>query len=411
MQLHPLSEGSFFVLFFTGDWAGVTQRVCDKMNSKVLVGELNKTFHTTMSSSATSSATKIAVFLIPVTLVLAYYFSGGILTLHKSLRGAINSDMEHYTTLYDESSGRDVSKRNDKYNEIVPNFYRLVTDFYEYGWGESFHFAPSRQSEDFGASLSRHEHYLAMKAGLREGMTVLDLGAGVGGPMREIARFANVSVIGINIVDYQITRGDQLNKKYQMDHLCSFKKADFHHLPFEDESVDAIYSIEAICHTTNKIKVFKEMNRVLKKGGRVAIYDWLMTDKYDPSNPIHNKIKEGIEIGNALPDILSYTTVKDQMEEAGFTVLEEKDVALVTRENPVPWYTPLGSSWSIRGVANSQLSRKVTNSVCWILEKIGLADKGSHYAAVMLDKTARDLVASGETGIFTPSYMVVAEKK
>lgn len=42
--------------------------------------------------------------------------------------------------------------------------------------------------------------------GLKDGMNVLDVGCGVGGPAREMSRFAGVNVVGLNNNDYQIER-------------------------------------------------------------------------------------------------------------------------------------------------------------------------------------------------------------
>lgn len=67
-------------------------------------------------------------------------------------------------------------------------------EFYEWGWGPSFHFAPRAKGESFAASEARHEHVIALKLGLRPGMHVMDLGAGVGGPAREIARFSGAKI-------------------------------------------------------------------------------------------------------------------------------------------------------------------------------------------------------------------------
>lgn len=43
------------------------------------------------------------------------------------------------------------------------SFYNLVTDFYEYGWGQSFHFAPRRKNETFRESIRRAEYVLASR--------------------------------------------------------------------------------------------------------------------------------------------------------------------------------------------------------------------------------------------------------
>lgn len=66
------------------------------------------------------------------------------------------------------------------------------------GWAESFHFARYYKGEAFHQALARHEHYLAAQMNLRPGMRVLDVGCGVGGPAREIARFADVEIVGCN---------------------------------------------------------------------------------------------------------------------------------------------------------------------------------------------------------------------
>jgi sterol 24-C-methyltransferase len=82
---------------------------------------------------------------------------------------------------------------------MVNSFYDLVTDFYEYGWGDSFHFAPRFVNETFIESIYRAEHFLGMKLGAGKGMKVLDVGCGVGGPMRNIARFSGADVTGVTI--------------------------------------------------------------------------------------------------------------------------------------------------------------------------------------------------------------------
>jgi sterol 24-C-methyltransferase len=59
---------------------------------------------------------------------------------------------------------------------MINHYYDLVTDFYEYGWGQSFHFANRGARESFDASIARHEHFLAFRMRLDKGMKVLDVG-------------------------------------------------------------------------------------------------------------------------------------------------------------------------------------------------------------------------------------------
>ncbi|RDW85350.1 hypothetical protein BP5796_03675 [Coleophoma crateriformis] len=97
--------------------------------------------------------------------------------------------------------------RRDEYANLTQQYYNLVTDLYEYGWGTSFHFCRFAYGEGFHQVIARHEHYLAYRIGFREGMEVLDVGCGTGGPAREMIKFTGVAVVGSNNNDYQIERG------------------------------------------------------------------------------------------------------------------------------------------------------------------------------------------------------------
>lgn len=98
---------------------------------------------------------------------------------------------------------------------------------YEYGWGQSFHFCRFAYGEPFGQAIARHEHYLAYKIGIQEGMKVLDVGCGVGGPAREIVKFTGAHVTGLNNNDYQIERATRYAAKEGLSNLLDFKKGDF----------------------------------------------------------------------------------------------------------------------------------------------------------------------------------------
>lgn len=62
---------------------------------------------------------------------------------------------------------------------------------------------------------------------LKGGMKVLDVGCGVGGPAREIARFADIHVTGLNINDYQIQRATLAAATAGMSDQLEFTKGDF----------------------------------------------------------------------------------------------------------------------------------------------------------------------------------------
>ena len=171
--------------------------------------------------------------------------------------------MNNYTKFWqqDMSKEKDVDKANrlESYTEVVNGkysaisvacgrplkvligYYDAATLLYEYAWAGSFHFSRFYKGESFAASLARHEHYLAAQMGLRPGMRVLDVGCGVGGPAREIARFADVNIVGLNNNEYQIGRARKHTKYAGLENQVTFVKGDFMKLAeqFGENSFDA----------------------------------------------------------------------------------------------------------------------------------------------------------------------------
>ena len=67
---------------------------------------------------------------------------------------------------YDSTYSKDPSSMDKHSQPIVNIFYNIVTDFYEYGWGDAFHFAARFKNESFKESIARHEYFLALKLNL-----------------------------------------------------------------------------------------------------------------------------------------------------------------------------------------------------------------------------------------------------
>ena len=184
--------------------------------------------------------------------------------LKPSAYGVENDKVETCVEEYlDYHKPKEAEIRTEGYADMVNHFYDLVTDFYEWGWGNSFHFSIQAHVESFNEATARHEHYLALKLGLKEGMKCLDVGCGIGGPARNIARFSRASIIGLNNNKYQVARGGDLNRKEGLQDIVSFTKGDFMHQPFEDNTFDAIYQIEATAHAPDKVKCYAEIFRLV----------------------------------------------------------------------------------------------------------------------------------------------------
>lgn len=325
--------------------------------------------------------------------------------------GSVAEASNGYLAYFEDRDGRkrdEVEARRKNEAMTVSNaYYDLATDFYEYGWGESFHFAALRPGESREHSSAKHEYYLALKMQLKKGQRVLDVGCGIGGPARHMAAFAETSVVGINCNDYQLKRAKILTEKAGLSDLCSFVKGDFNNMPFEDNTFDAAYAMEATCHAEDLKKVFGEVHRVLKPGGVFAVYDWVMTDRYKPDDADHRRLKDDILEGSGVADLVTITGFHVAIRAAGLEIVEARDRAV---DSVVPWYTALQPQWTLSDLKITPLGRWLTHALLTVLETMRLAPQGSVAVHRTLCKGADGLSGGGEAGIFTPMYMVVARK-
>ncbi|KAL6713052.1 Delta(24)-sterol C-methyltransferase [Lecanora helva] len=298
-------------------------------------------------------------------------------------------------------------------------YYTLATDFYEYGWGASFHFCRFAQGEGFREAVTRHEHYLAHIMGLREGMKVLDVGCGIGGPAREIAKFAVVEIVGVNNYEYQVSRARKLSAVNKgVAQQLSFATEDFTQLSSPPDSFDAVYGIEATAHAHSLEAAYREIYRVLKPGGVFGLYEWLMTDRYDDDNPQHRTLRRGIEQGDGIPQMVTIAEAVRAIKAAGFILELHEDLAERPDASARPWYYPLDGDFRMaRNVGDVFMIARMTQwgkiflrNMIGGFEKVGLAHKGSGKTVDTLNEAADCLVAGGKQKLFTPMYLMVARK-
>ena len=306
--------------------------------------------------------------------------------------------------------------RRKEYASLTHHYYNLATDLYEQGWAQSFHFCRFAYGEPFHQAIARHEHYLAYMIGIKEGMRVLDVGCGVGGPAREIAKFTGAKIVGLNNNDYQIDRAAHYAAKEGLSQQLSFVKGDFMQMEFPSNSFDAVYAIEATVHAPSLEGIYSQIFRVLKPGGVFGVYEWLMKENYDNDNAHHRAIRLGIEQGDGVSNMERIEVALDAMKAAGFELTHHEDLA--DRPDRRPWYWPLAGDWRMMDsfwdfptiLRMTKMGRSVVHKLVGAFETVGMVPKGTQKAADSLALAADSLVAGGQEKLFTPMYLMVARK-
>jgi SAM-dependent methyltransferase len=151
-------------------------------------------------------------------------------------------------------------------------------------------------------------------AGLQPGETVLDLGSGGGLDCFLAARQVGESgrVIGVDMTPEMLARARASAVRLGAGNV-EFREGYLESLPVESATVDAVISNCVINLSPDKPQVFREVLRVLKPGGRVAVSD-VVTDGPLPDSVREDMNAWGACVAGAL-DVKEYT---DGLKAAGF---------------------------------------------------------------------------------------------
>jgi SAM-dependent methyltransferase len=152
---------------------------------------------------------------------------------------------------------------------LVNGIYRFV-DAQHYAGSFGFQWNVHAKTQLDTEQSRRSEGAFQRRTGFRpqdlEGKLVLDVGCGMG-------RFAEVvSRWGAYVVGIDLSLAAEVAAKNLSGRPASIFQADVFALPFAPESFDYIYSIGVLHHTPDCQKAFKALPKLLKTGGRIAIW-------------------------------------------------------------------------------------------------------------------------------------------
>jgi tocopherol O-methyltransferase len=162
----------------------------------------------------------------------------------------------------------------------VADHYDELDSFYRELWGDHVHHGLWRTGREPPAvAVAQLVEHAADVLALRPGAHVVDIGAGYGATARLLAdRFAAcVTALTVSRAQYEYARTRSASTRAPRYLLRDWLLND---LP--GESFDAAVAIESTEHMTDKAGAFREVCRVLRPGGKLALCAWIARDGANP---------------------------------------------------------------------------------------------------------------------------------
>jgi len=159
---------------------------------------------------------------------------------------------------------------------------------------------------------------LARLVELTSNMSVLDIGAGVGGPARFLAATYGCRVTGVDLSEPFVDAARYLTERTGLSGQVSFRTASAFELPFDDGSFDVALLQHVAMNISDRPRLYREIRRVLKAGGRFATFDVVLRGD-EPHYPVPWARTPETSF------LLTADATREAIEPAGFRTLAWQD--------------------------------------------------------------------------------------
>jgi cyclopropane fatty-acyl-phospholipid synthase-like methyltransferase len=312
------------------------------------------------------------------------------------------NDLEQF--LAEHSRLFDEAQQTEDYAAATSHYYGLMASVIATYYGEGWHFCPPEvNGQSRQAATHRMYRLVADRLQLEPGQHALDIGCGVGGMLRFLARDSGAKVTGITLGANEVEQAGDAIAAEDLDNLCTVIQGDSRQMPFDEATFDSAYAVYALKYYPNLSTVLSEIQRVLKPGGRFTAYCLCKSKAYRADDPVHAKVLRDFEFSTAMPPLHTVDEIIRSAEAAGLQCVEDTDIST----SDLTWY----SYWTRNPLLPWLVNSRLTYALARTGEAIRILPRGfARFNDAFLAGTLRHIIRGGRMGILTGSAMLTFRK-
>jgi SAM-dependent methyltransferase len=197
--------------------------------------------------------------------------------------------------------------------------------------------------DEFHSRRRRATEELARLLAPKPGDRLLDIGSGLGGPARYLAKMCGCRVTGVDLTQEFVATAAELTRRAELSAEVEFRQGSALELPLAEASFDLAWSQNVAMNIADRPRYYGEVRRILKSGGRFAIQDVTRGPAGEPHYPVMWADTPTTSF------LYSPEATRGMLERAGFTVIVWQDnteaaIAEVEAERARAADTPGGQS-------------------------------------------------------------------